>query len=160
MSKDEIMIEYLLTCPYIRDNSLFFNYAEGEDNTNHFETNATDVSVQKPFVDGSVLKQYTFTLASYKSLGYRAVDVEDVSTDENIDDLEEVQQILEWINEQADNGNFPNFGTGYVVEEMECSTDRPKLDGMFNDAVGTPIARYSIVIRLQYIDNTKLLWNN
>lgn len=159
MDKNQIMIEYLNTCPAISERSLYFNYAEGEDDTNHFVTQATDKASQKPYVDGSVEKIYSFTIISYKSLGYRAVDTEDVSTDENLGEISEVQEIIDWITEQSENSNYPNFGESCIIDDMRCTTDKPVLLGVFSDNVGNPIARYSMTIQIDYLDKSKMIWS-
>lgn len=159
MSKDTIMLEYLNTCPSISGRSLFFNYAEGEDDTNHFITEASDVSRQKPYIDGSVEKRYSFSIIAYKSLGYRAVDTDNIESDENLDELAEVQQIVDWITEQSEISNYPYFGSNYIIDSMICTTDRPVLLGVFEDSQGTPMARYGITIQIDYLDTTKNIWN-
>lgn len=159
-SKEQIMIKYLLDCPTVNSESLFFNYAEGEDNTNHFVTNATDVALEKPFIDGSVMKRYSLTLYSYKSLGCRAITTDDISADENLEEMQEVQKIIDWISEQSDDRNYPDFGDDCQIDNMKSMTDKPQLLGIFQDNVGTPIARYSMTIVIEYLDNTKKLWNS
>ena len=77
---------------------------------------------------------------------------------ENIENMAKVQAILDWINEQADLQNFPNFGAGYVVESMETLTTDPDIDGI-DTSVNPPIARYSVGVRLTYLDKTKMIWN-
>lgn len=153
------MLEYLLTCPSISEHSLFFNYAEGEDNTNHFITEATDVRTHQPFIDGSVMKRYSFDIITYKSLGYTEVDTTDVTTDENLDELSEVQTIIDWVTEQGELKNFPDFGEKIEIDEMKCLTDKPVLMGTFTDTMGTPMARYSITIQIDYLDKTKMIWS-
>lgn len=159
MNKDLIMLDYLITCPSIHDKSLFFNYAEGTDDTNHFITQATDVATQKPFVDGSVMKRYSFSIIAYKTIGTQAVDKSNVGSDENLDELAEVQAIIDWITEQSDNGEYPDFGESCQIDNMECTTDKPVLMGVFQDTMGTPTARYSMTIRIDYLDTTKMIWN-
>lgn len=159
MDKDSVMLEYILTCPTISENSLFFNYADGEDNTNHFVTDATDVRTHKPFVDGSVMKRYSFMILVYKSLGYTPISPDEVANDENLDELLEVQTIIDWITEQGELRNFPDFGEKIEVEEMICLTDKPVLMGTFTDTMGTPMARYSITIQIDYLDKTKMIWS-
>lgn len=160
MDKNESMIEYLVQCPSIGDKSLFFNYAEGEDDTNHFVTQATDKATQKPYVDGSVEKRYSFTLISYKSIGYRAVDSSDIASDENLDELSDVQAIIDWIASQSESELYPNFGDDCQIDDMFCTTDKPVLLGIIGDAQGNPIARYSITIQIDYLDTSKMIWKN
>lgn len=157
-NKDKVMLEYLLSCPAINERSLFFNFAEGKDETNHFVTQATDINRQKPFVDGSIAKVYSFSIVTYKSLGTQAVDKENVGSDENLDELAEVQSLIDWITEQRDNSNYPDFGESINIDDMYCTTDKPVLLGVFQDTLGTPTARYSMTIMVEYIDNSKMIW--
>lgn len=62
MDKNQAVIDFLLKCPQIKENPLFFNFAEAKDNNKQIVTIANDKSVNKGFVDGSVLRRYTFTI--------------------------------------------------------------------------------------------------
>ena len=159
MDKNQVMIEYLNTCTSISSRKLFFNYAKGEDETNHFVTEAIDKATQKPYVDGSVMKRYSFTIISYKSIGYRAVDTSDVATDENLEEILEVQEVIDWIIEQSELQNYPDFGTDCLIDDMQCTTDKPVLLGIYTDSVGNPMARYSITIQIDYLDKSKMIWS-
>jgi hypothetical protein len=158
LDKDKVMVEYIMSCPKIKGKNLFFNYAEGEDETNHFITEASDIAMQKPFIDGSVMKKYSFHIMAYKSLGYIAVQPSKVESNENIEELQDVQEIIDWISEQREAMNFPNFGSECSIDDMYCTTDKPVLQGTYDNAVGTPIARYSITIVVEYLDKSKKLW--
>ena len=160
MNKDRIMLDYLVSCPSISDKSLFFNYAEGQDDTNHFVTQATDVKRNIKYVDGSEEKIYSFSLIAYKSLGTQAVDKSNVESDENLDELTEVQTLIDWITEQSETGEYPNFGESCQIDTMYCTTDKPVFMGAFTDTVGTPTAKYSMTIVIEYLDTTKKIWKN
>lgn len=169
MDKNKAMINYLLQCPAIRDNSLFFNFADksnydpaqveygtNEDNSlslvNHF-INEKDIT-QKAYIDGSKLKQYTFTIASYIPISHIEVNSEEIDNDQNIEYMSEVQKILDWIMEQADIHNFPDFGPNCVVDEILTATTDPDIDGI-DTSVNPPIARYSVMVKLSYLDTSK-----
>ena len=152
VNRDKAIIDFINQCPAIAENDLFFNYVEGDDSINQFIT-VSDAKL-KSFIDGSVLKVYTFTIASYKFIGIRPVTNE---YDENMEKMAEVRAIIEWIEEQNALKNFPDFGEGLVVEKMECSSDEPMVNGMESD--NPPLAKYSIPIRIEYLDMTSQLWN-
>ena len=160
MDKNKAMIKFLLTCPTIQENPLFFNFANEEDGSNHFITE-TD-SKKRTYIDGSVLKQYTFTIASYSATSHNAIIDDAVSgtilADENIENMAKAQEILDWIEEQADNQNFPDFGENCSVEDMIPLTSDPDIDGI-DTSVNPPIARYSVGVRVTYLDNSKRNWN-
>ena len=157
MDKNEAVITFLMQCPTIQQNPLFFNFADEKDGNNHFITH-TD-TLKKPYIDGSLLKTYTFTIACYKSMSHLALAGTSDFGDENIENLALVQEILDWLNTQSYDRHYPDFGEGYVIESMETLSNDPKLDGVDN-SVNPPLARYSIGVQIEYLDNTKKLWNS
>lgn len=156
MDKNQLMVEFLQTCPIIKDNPLFFNFGNVQDNAHQITTQFDDVALQKPFIDGSVLKRYTYTIDSFKSVA--CIPVIPGSLDENIEDFAEVQSLLDWINEQGENFNFPNFGENISIEEMKTLSSKPVLFGVESN-LNPAMAIYRITIQIDYIDNTKRLWN-
>lgn len=156
MDKNNAVIEFLKTCPAIQSNPLFFNFAENEEGTNHFITE-TDKK-KKTYIDGSVLKQYTFTIASYVPVAYSAIVGDSNFNDQNMENMAIVQEILDWIEKQADDANYPDFGSECNIEDMRTLTSDPDLDGI-DKSVNPPIARYSIGVQIDYIDNTKKIWS-
>lgn len=150
------MIKFLLDCPTILENPLFFNFADEENGNNHFITEK-DV-IKRRFVDGSVLKQYTFSIANYSSISHTAILNGDEIVDENIENMAKVQEILDWVNEQAEKQNFPDFGPDCIVDDMSTVSADPDIDGI-DTSVNPPIARYSVGVKLMYLDNSKRIWN-
>ena len=160
MDKNEAMIKFLMQCPTIQDNPLFFNFAEAEDGNNHFITEKD--TKKKTYIDGSMLKQYTFTIASYYAVSHTAVlnDTDtDTIVDENVENMAKVQAVLDWIDAQADNQNYPDFGSECEVEDMSTLTTDPDIDGI-DTSVNPPIARYSVGVKLMYRDYSKTVWNS
>lgn len=158
MDKNLAMIKFLLDCPTIQENPLFFNFANEEDGNNHFITEK-DAS-KRTYIDGSVLKQYTFTIASYSSVAHDAVikEGDDILLNQNIENMAKVQEILDWINEQAENQNYPDFGSDCRIDDMSTLTTDPDIDGI-DTSVNPPIARYSVGVKLIYLDTSKKVWN-
>lgn len=160
MDKNEAMVKFLMQCPTIQSDPLFFNFAEAEDGNNHFITEKD--SIKRTYIDGSTLKQYTFSIASYFSVSYNAV-LNDTDTgtviDENIENMAKVQEVLDWINEQSDIQNYPDFGSDCEIEEMQTLTTDPDIDGI-DTSVNPPIARYSVGVKLVYRDYSKTVWNS
>lgn len=160
IDKNEVMVNYILTCPEFTEYKLYFNYAEETDNSNHFVTISDNI--REKYIDGSQLKEYTFSIISYKSVSPSALVLDNgtltIKPNENIEEMAEVQKIINWVNEQNEIKNFPNFGPGTMVEEMSCTNDDPNLAGITTDNTGTPLAKYSIIIRITYLDTTKRLW--
>ena len=160
MTKNEAMVAFLKTCPTIQSSPLFFNFGDVNDNTHQVNTRGDEKSLQKPFVDGSVKKRYTFMVDTFKSVSYNAiVDTGTAPTaDENMSEFQEVQGILDWVNEQGDLRNFPNFGELCVIDEMKTTTEKPELLGVYSTK-NTPMALYRISIQIDFVDNTNKIWN-
>lgn len=156
MDKSQAIINFLKTCPTIANNPLFFNFGKVDNNVNQAMIKADDKTLQKPFIDGSVEKLYTFNIDSFKSASYNPVI--DNRNDENSEDFKQVQEVMDWINEQGNNRNFPNFGIDCFIDSMETTTEKPEL--LIVDAQkNPPTAVYRITVKIIYIDNSKRIWD-
>lgn len=157
MDKNQAVITYLSSCPVIAKNPLFFNFAKAEDNNKQLVAVASDKKVERPYIDGSVLKRYTFTLIDYRSVIFQAVVKEAGYPNENMEELLDVQSIIDWIEEQNDHCNFPDFGEDCVIDEIKALTDTPRLSGV--DTSASPaLAKYSVSIQILYLDTSKRIW--
>lgn len=152
MDKNLAMIEFLNTCPYIKDDTLFFNFGNVEEGAHQLVVNSDDVSLQRPYIDGSVLKRYTFSIDSFKSAAYNPVL--NGYSDENVDDFKAIQDLLDWVEDQNDAQNFPNFGEDCIIDEMLPLTSKPVLL-VADTSVTPPMAIYRISIRIIYLDTSK-----
>lgn len=158
MDKNQAIIDFLMACPAIQNNPLFFNFLNAKDDNKQLVVTGNEKSVDKPYIDGSVEKRYTFTLIDYKSIAYQAVVNSPLLVNENVQEAFEVQAIIDWISEQNELRNFPNFGDNCIIEGMRTLTDNPNLNGV--DTSLTPaLAKYSMSIQIDYIDTSKVLWN-
>ena len=158
IDKNKAIIEYLSSCPIIANNKLFFNFAEEGNNSNQILISGDDVALNKPFIDGSVMKRYTFTLFIYKAISYNPVVKAPGYPDENVGDLSDVQALLDWIVQQNEQLLFPNFGDECIIESVEPQTNKPVLNGVSVDAQ-PPLAQYSIIVRITYLDKSKMIWS-
>ena len=157
MDKNQAVINYLSFCPAIAKNPLFFNFAQAEDNNKQLIAVATDKRVEKPYIDGSVLKRYTFTIIDYRSVIYQAVVKEAGYPNENVEELLDVQSIIDWIDEQNSEYNFPDFGEDCIIDEIKALTDTPRLNSV--DTSASPaLAKYSVAIQILYLDTSKRIW--
>ena len=156
--KNQAVINFLIQCPQIQNNPLFFNFAEAKNDNKQIVTMANDKIVNKGFIDGSILKRFTFTLIDYRSVSYQSIVKLSGYQNENVSEFMDIQQIMDWINEQADLHNFPDFGSDCVIESMKTATDEPNLNGV-DTSVSPSLARYSMSIVIEYLDNSKKIWN-
>ena len=157
MDKNKTVVNYLLTCPYIQNSPLFYNFGKAESDNKQIVTIANEARINTPFIDGSVRKRYTFTIIDYKTVTNRAIINREGASDENLDNAFEAQQVIDWITEQSDLRNYPNFGSDCVIDDIAAVTDQPNMNGI-DKAVTPALAKYSISIRIEYIDYSKAIW--
>lgn len=157
MDKNQAMIDYLSTCPSIRDNPLFFNFINAKEDNKQLITVANDKIINKTYVDGSVLKRYTLTIIDFKSIAYQAIVKAPGFVNENVEEMFNVQEIMDWVNEQDKLKNFPDFGEDCIVDSIKTATDNPNLNGI-DSSVSPAQAKYSFSIQVEYLDNTDVLW--
>lgn len=157
MDKNKAIVEYLMGCPYINNNPLFFNFINAKDNDKQIATVLNDKVMDKAFINGAVMKRFTFTIIDYKSIAYSAIPKMEGYPNENIEDMLDSQSIIDWITEQEELHNYPDFGTDCVIEDMRALSDNPNLNGV-NTQVSPTLAKYSVTIQINYIDNSKATW--
>lgn len=157
INKEQAVIDFLLTCPELRDNPVFFNFLKAKDNNKQIVTQAQDRSLNRKFIDGSELKRLTFSIIDYRSVSYQALVKAPGYPNENVMEYLDIQGIINWIDLQNDIRNYPNFGSDCIIDEMTSVSDNPNLNGV--DTNVTPaLAKYSITIQIDYLDTTKAIY--
>lgn len=157
MDKYQAVINFLIQCPTIAENPLFFNFLNAKDNNKQIITQANETSLNRIYVDGSVMKRFTFTIIDFRSVIYQPIPKVEGYTNENVEELIDVQSIIDWVNEQADLQNYPDFGENCEIDSMQTTSENPSLNGV--DTQVTPaLAKYSIAIQIDYIDTSKAIW--
>ena len=160
VDKNQAILNFIATYEGIATSPIFINFINAKDDDIQFLTDSNEVLLNKKFVDGSVLKRYTFTLVITKSITDIAIinELDDGQSNENIEDIADIQAFMDWINEQDDIQNYPDFGSDCDIEEMHTTTENPSLDGI-NTEVSPALAMYSMEIRIDYIDYSKVIWS-
>ena len=157
VDKNQAVIDFLITCPAIQDSPLYFNFLNAKDGNKQFLTGVNDKLMSKPYIDGSVMKRYTFTIVDYRSVAYQAVVKQAGFPNENVDEMFDVQAVMDWIEEQADARNYPDFGEDCIVDDMKTLTDNPNLNGV-DTSVTPALAKYSMSIQIDYLDKSKAIY--
>ncbi len=157
VDKTNAIIEYLLTCPSIEKSPLYFNFVNASDEDKQFVTSSNEKILHKPFIDGSVQKRFTFTIIDYRSIAYQEVPRLMISSNENVEEYLDVQAIIDWITEQNELKNFPDFGADCLIDEIRTTSDNPNLNGVDTN-VKPSLAKYSVSIQVDYLDNTKRIY--
>lgn len=157
IDKNQAIIDFLLQCPDIANSELYFNFINAEDDNKQIITESNDKFSNRSYIDGSILKQYTFTLIDFKSITDSALVLIQNYPNENVVDVSDVQTLINWINKQNKLQNFPNFGEDCEIQSIETTSENPNFEGI-NTEVTPILAMYSISIRIEYIDNSEKLW--
>lgn len=157
VDKNKAILDFITTYTEITNSPIFVNFINAKDNDIQIVTSDNDKTTNKRFVDGSVMKQYTFSIVITKSITDIAI-AKDELIGENIDDLADIQAFMDWVNEQGDSEIYPNFGETCVIEEMHTTAENPSIDGI-NTEVSPALALYSMEIRIDYIDYSKVIWS-
>lgn len=157
VDKNQAVIDYLITCPQIQANPLYFNFLNAKDGNKQLISSGNDKSMNKPFIDGSVQKRFTFTIIDYRSIAYQAIVKQAGYVNENVEEALDVQGIMDWIEEQNDARNFPDFGSDCEIDEIRTLTDNPNLNGV-DTSVTPALAKYSMSIQIDYLDKSKAIW--
>ena len=158
VDKTQAIIEYLLQCPDIAKSALYFNFVEADSDDKQFVTVANEKTLNRKFIDGSVQKRFTFTIIDYRSVAYQELAKLHIDTNENVEEFLDIQAVIDWIDEQNDEKNFPDFGVECIIDSITTTSENPNLNGVDNSAKPA-LAKYSISIQVDYIDTSKLLWN-
>jgi hypothetical protein len=145
MDKNAVMIEYIKQCPEI--DRLFFISAEVKDGTQSFFPISNDRQVKK-YIDGSRLKYYDFALFEFMGGNTDPLPTDGAETHENVQNYQKMQAVIDWVGEQQEAGNFPNFGENTETQDIYSMTCNPTLAGIEKEK----IFRYMIQIRIEYLE--------
>lgn len=143
MTKPQAIMDLISTCPLVGYDA-YFNFVDEtrNDSNTSLLTDGYGHLVKK-YVDGDKLKKFQCVIRQVKPLSRYA------NTSENIEQMDYVQQFLDWINEQGRLNNFPDFGEKCEVQQMSTpdGVDYPMLAGVYE---GT--ALYSFPFEVTYIE--------
>lgn len=158
VDKNQAVIDYLLDCPQIKNSPLFFNFTQADSESKQIVTQGNDTALSKEFLNGDILKRYTFTIIDYRSIAFQALVNISGFINENVEEMLDCQGIIDWIDEQEDARNYPDFGENCIVDSITALTLNPSLNGVQNSG-SLNLAKYSIAIRIEYLDTSKRIWN-
>lgn len=155
--KIKAVVDFLFQCEAFATNPTFFTFGNMKDKYKHIMVDPESTSVARKYIDGSEYKYITFIIHDFQAISENAIPKVEGLSDENISDYESVQSIIDWIIEQDELHNFPDFGEDCIVEHIEPTKNAPDLD-MINSSAVPPLAFYSIGLRVFYLDKSKMLW--
>ncbi len=157
IDKNQAVIDFLIACPTIQQNPLFFNFLNAKDDNKQIITQANDIMLNDRYIDGSVLKRFLFTIVDFRSIVNEPIPKVEGYVNENVEEYQDVQSIMDWINLQNDLQNYPDFGTDCFIDDMRTTSANPNLNGVDTD-VTPALAKYSMSIQIDYLDTSKCVW--
>ena len=115
------------------------------------------IYVDKEYTKDEKKELHGKVLDYFKSITDDAIVKLEGFAHENVEELSYIQALIDWIAEQNELQNYPNFGTDCEVDEIRTSEETPKLEAI-NAQVSPALAMYSVTIQITYVDNSKKLW--
>lgn len=141
-------LNWIIQCPEISSNKLFLNAVTAQDKAIQIVSQEIISANDKKFVDGSVQHTVLFTIFDYKSISFNQMVKTMVERNENVADLLSVSAIADWVVEQNDLQNYPDFGSNYEVQEITPIYRTPGTPTIDNNNL---LAKYSIPISCEVI---------
>lgn len=118
---------------------LFFNF--GGDGDGDTVIAPSGDTLLDDYIDGSQRRRYAFEL--YRTLPLTT----DPNDDGNVLMLEDVESVLQWVRDQNDDGNYPEFPDGCTIDSVSVLEDMNGYVSMVDQST----ARYMIPMAITYI---------
>jgi len=136
VKKEEILLEWVRINPFLTNKTLL-NFLG--DNDGQAAIIPIEETVVEKYMDGSKLVNYDF-------LWQVMYSVSDTTDSTNTDRMFDLRQWQDWIDEQNENGNLPDFGDGYDMYEVQ-NLSAPNLAMIYENNMG----KYQFPARLVYL---------
>lgn len=138
-NKNTAMLEYLRQYPGLQS-FLFFNSMVDQIGNTAVQT-VSGETWEKKYVRGHGIKQWDFAVV-------KIAQADTGTSDINADETQAVQDFMDWIDEQNEIGNFPDFSPGKVLS-IQNLQNMPNFAGINNNE-GT--AKYMFQCRVRYYE--------
>lgn len=128
-------ITWLLKSNYIKNNKLFLNAIQAQDDNLQIITQQVAKNQVKKFVDSSKAYPITFSIVAFKTASYNPLVETKLGADENLSDILDVSKIIEFVKEMNERGDYPDFADNITVESAYCQYNTPPtpaIDGGLN----------------------------
>lgn len=138
-------IEWLLQSEYIKNNKLFLNAIEAQNDNVQIVTQQIADNQVTEYVDGSKTYPITFFINNYKSISYNQLVKSMIEGNENVEILFDVQEIIDFVKDMEKQENYPKFADNITVEKVYCQYNTPPtpaVDSSFSPA----LAKFSIPV--------------
>ena len=147
-------ITWLLQSKYIKNNKLFLNAIEAQDNNVQIVTQQIAENQVTRYVDGSKSYPITFNINIYKSISYGQLVKTMLNGNENVSDLLDTSKIIEFVKDMDSKKNYPAFADNITVEKIYCQYNTPStptIDSSYSPA----LAKFAIPIVCEVFEDAK-----
>lgn len=126
MNKYQAVMDLISTCPLVGHDAYFNFIDETHSDNNTSLLTAGYGTLVKRYVDGRCLKKFQCEIRQVKPMSSIS------NTSENIDQMQRVQEFLDWINATGKKGVFPDFGNKCSMQDMSTpdGVDYPMITGV------------------------------
>ena len=123
---------------------LNFNFSPESPDKISLITNYSD-KVIKNYITGDKQKEYGFSIIIIKPYSSEEDDL-------NLEAMNFAQAFMDWLDEQNEKREYPDFGKNCTVEKIENLQNMPNLSGVNYEA---GLARYMIQARIIYTETAE-----
>ena len=120
-SKHQATWDWLYSCEDVQE--LFFAFSGNQNGQTVIIPTATE-KVDKQYIDGTSMRRYDFSIAIYT-----AINPDVPNNDENVDVMENVENIMEWVDAQQKAQNYPDFPSNCSIMRVENLQNMPTVAG-------------------------------
>ena len=142
VNKEEILLDWVRESPLMTD-IVLLNWLNDRDGTGAIVP--VSEAVAADYCDGTKLVHYDFMLQFMYS-------VSDTTDTTNTDRMFDMRKWQDWIEQQDENGNLPDFGDGYDMQEVRNLSGMPDLAQVYENGAG----KYQFPARLVYLQKWKV----
>lgn len=134
--KNTAILNWLYGCDELQD--IFYLVGKSENGGTTIVPNSSE-EWTKEFNDGTGEKELTFTLILHKAISTEP------NTDENAKTQFDVEKIMEWIREQNEVENYPQFADDETIFEIEVLENLPNMAGQDEQT-----AKFMFAVKINY----------
>lgn len=134
--KNTAIMNWLYGCNELQD--IFYLVGKAENGGTTIVPNSSE-EWTKQFSDGTGEKELTFTLVMYKPVS------SEPNSNENARTQYDVEKAMEWIREQNEVENFPQFADNEAIFEIEVLENQPNMAGQDKDT-----AKFMFAVKINY----------
>lgn len=140
-NKDAALLAWARQNPYLTD-AILMNFLRENDGACAIIPVAGDGVIEE-FVDGSKLRAYDFMVQIM-------FQVSDTTDQVNTGNLFLMRQWQDWIHQMEEEGNYPDFGEGCGLYELENLSEMPQMVTLYEKKYEGNMAKYQFAARLKY----------